>query len=80
MKELPKHSSVFFQPTHRSADDLDDEFVYESDTEENMLTYDDEGQSNVQISAELNGKMLGDIGDTTQLKDNVNKQCIFVKL
>jgi len=38
---------------------LDDDFVYESEEEENMLTYDDQGQSNVQVVAEIDGKSLG---------------------
>lgn len=48
------------EPKHRSADDLDDEFVYESDAEDNMLSYDQEGQSNVKVHAELNGKTVGE--------------------
>uniref|UniRef100_A0AAR5P094 Nucleolar protein 14 n=2 Tax=Dendroctonus ponderosae TaxID=77166 RepID=A0AAR5P094_DENPD len=45
---------------HRSADDLDDDFLYESDIEDNMLTYDDQGQANIQVHAELNGNVIGD--------------------
>ncbi|KAJ8934163.1 hypothetical protein NQ314_013545 [Rhamnusium bicolor] len=40
---------------HRSADDLDDDFVYDSDPEY-MLSYNNEGESNVQVHAEINGK------------------------
>ncbi|XP_050310723.1 nucleolar protein 14 homolog [Anthonomus grandis grandis] len=47
-------------PNHRSADDLDDDFVIESDVEDNVLTYDEEGKSNVKIRAEINGKSIGD--------------------
>lgn len=41
--------------THRSADDLDDDFVYDSDPDF-MLSYNDKGESNVKVSAEINGK------------------------
>ncbi|KAF7272717.1 hypothetical protein GWI33_014529 [Rhynchophorus ferrugineus] len=51
---------------HRSADDLDDNFVYESDTEENMLSYDTTGQSNVHVQAELNGKIIGEPQDNDE--------------
>lgn len=43
--------------THRSADDLDDDIVYESDPEY-MLSYNDQGESNVEVNAEINGKPL----------------------
>ncbi|XP_066139571.1 nucleolar protein 14 homolog [Euwallacea fornicatus] len=55
---------------HRSADDLDDDFVLESDEEKDVLTYDEHGQSNVQIQAELNGKLIG------VDKDNANQNNI----
>ncbi|XP_044262372.1 nucleolar protein 14 homolog [Tribolium madens] len=43
---------------HRSADDLDDE-VYEADPEY-MLSYNKEGEANVEIGAEIDGKTVGD--------------------
>lgn len=45
------------KPTHRSADDLDDDIVYESDPEY-MLSYNQQGESNVEVNAEINGKPL----------------------
>ncbi|EFA10489.1 nucleolar protein 14 homolog [Tribolium castaneum] len=42
---------------HRSADDLDDD-VYEADPEY-MLSYNTEGEANVEIGAEINGKTVG---------------------
>lgn len=47
---------------------MDDDFVYESEEEENMLTYDDQGQSNVQVVAEINGKSLGNHDDHVEDK------------
>ncbi|CAG9773799.1 unnamed protein product [Ceutorhynchus assimilis] len=58
--------------THRSADDLDDNFVYESDTEENMLTYGDDGKSNVEVRAELNGKTIGGNSDIEDENNDTN--------
>ncbi|XP_072387419.1 nucleolar protein 14 homolog [Diabrotica undecimpunctata] len=45
---------------HRSADDLDDGFVFDDvdDQEDNTLSYNTEGQSNVQIEANVNGTIL----------------------
>lgn len=40
---------------HRSADDLDDDFVYDSDPDL-TLSYNDKGESNIKVSAEINGK------------------------
>ncbi|XP_018579917.1 nucleolar protein 14 homolog [Anoplophora glabripennis] len=45
------------KPNHRSADDLEDDFVYESDPEY-MLSYNKEGETNVQIDAEINGVII----------------------
>ncbi|CAH0555497.1 unnamed protein product [Brassicogethes aeneus] len=52
------------KPTHRSADDLDDDFVYESDPEY-MLSYNNEGESNVKVDATINGKSIGDNEDNS---------------
>lgn len=41
--------------THRSADDLDDDIVYDSDPDL-MLSYNDKGESNVKVYAQINGK------------------------
>ncbi|KAL1494774.1 hypothetical protein ABEB36_010319 [Hypothenemus hampei] len=46
------------RPNHRSADDLDDGFVYESDFEENILSYDKDGVAKVQVTAEFKGKPI----------------------
>ncbi|KAJ8985042.1 hypothetical protein NQ317_016953 [Molorchus minor] len=45
---------IVSKSNHRSADDLEDDFVYESDTEY-TLSYNDKGESNVQIDAKING-------------------------
>lgn len=42
---------------HRSADDLDDDIVYEHDPEY-MLSYNEQGESNVEVNAEINGKPI----------------------
>lgn len=52
--------------THRSADDLDDDVMYESDPEY-MLSYNKEGEANLEIGAEINGKKL--INDSDDEKD-----------
>ncbi|CAH1996644.1 unnamed protein product [Acanthoscelides obtectus] len=47
------------KPTHRSADDLDDGIFYEEITDDNcMLSYNKEGEANMQIDAQLNGKEI----------------------
>lgn len=45
---------------HRSADDLDDDFIYDydNDDEENMLSYNKEGEPNLQIQANVNGTVV----------------------
>ncbi|KAJ3643381.1 hypothetical protein Zmor_026095 [Zophobas morio] len=48
--------------THRSADDLDDDLVYESDPEY-MLSYNTEGEANLEIDAQINGKNVGESHD-----------------
>lgn len=50
------------KPTHRSADDLDDDIVYESDPEY-TLSYNQEGEANVEVNAEINGKPIDRGGD-----------------
>lgn len=45
------------KPNHRSADDLDDDFVYEADPDY-TLSYNNEGEATVQIEAEINGKSV----------------------
>ncbi|XP_066253450.1 nucleolar protein 14 homolog [Euwallacea similis] len=63
------------KPNHRSADDLDDDFVLESDEEGDVLTYDEHGQSNVLVQAELNGKLIGvdkDSADQIKFKESSN--------
>nr|XP_023023933.1 nucleolar protein 14 homolog [Leptinotarsa decemlineata] len=42
---------------HRSADDLDDDIVYEEDPDY-VLSYNTEGQSNFEVNADINGKTL----------------------
>ncbi|KAG5872705.1 hypothetical protein JTB14_008799 [Gonioctena quinquepunctata] len=42
---------------HRSADDLDDDIVYEED-QDYMLSYNAEGESNLEVEANVNGKIL----------------------
>jgi nucleolar protein 14 len=44
-------------PVHRSADDLDDDFVYEEDPDY-MLSYNKEGQSNVEVEAQMDGRKI----------------------
>lgn len=61
-ERLNRMKGVFEEETkqkvnHRSADDLDDDFVYDSDPE-NLLSYNQEGESNVKVHAEMNGKSL----------------------
>nr|CAI5837325.1 unnamed protein product [Callosobruchus analis] len=46
------------KPTHRSADDLDDGILYEEVFDDCMLSYNTEGEANVQIDALLNGKEI----------------------
>lgn len=47
------------KPNHRGADDLDDNFVYDSDPDpEYMLSYNTEGESNVKVDGLLNGKSI----------------------
>lgn len=45
------------KPKHFSADDLEDNFAYESDTEV-TLSYNQEGEANLVLEAELNGKTI----------------------
>lgn len=49
---------------HRSADDLDDDFVTEDITENNMLSYNEEGQTNLAVSASINGRIVALNGNT----------------
>lgn len=53
------------KPVHRSADDLDDDIVYESDPEY-MLSYNEQGESNVEVNAEINGKPIQDEGNNSE--------------
>ncbi|XP_030753154.1 nucleolar protein 14 homolog [Sitophilus oryzae] len=56
---------------HRSADDLDDNFLIESDVEDNTLSYSTSGQANVEIQAEINGKIVGeDPSENTENESN----------
>lgn len=61
---------------HRSADDLDDDYFYDSDPEQ--LSYNLEGQANVPVDAQLNGKKLYSsdnqkIGDEDGSEDEVDE-------
>lgn len=67
--EIEKNAS---KPNHRSADDLDDDFVYEADPDY-MLSYNDQGEANVQINAEMNGKSITQDGELeTEEKQELN--------
>lgn len=63
------------KPTHRSADDLDDDFVYDSDPDV-TLSYNEKGQSNVMINAEISrpksendGENFGEQSDSEENED-----------
>ncbi|VEN44312.1 unnamed protein product [Callosobruchus maculatus] len=59
------------KPTHRSADDLDDGILYEEVFDDCTLSYNKEGEANVQIDAVLNGKQIKiDNEDNENQKDD----------
>ncbi|XP_056639893.1 nucleolar protein 14 homolog [Diorhabda sublineata] len=62
---------------HRSADDLDDGFVFNSDNEdiqENMLSYNPEGESNLPIEANVNGTILKANKNTEEAEDDIEEE------
>ncbi|XP_060529422.1 nucleolar protein 14 homolog [Cylas formicarius] len=62
-----------FKSKYRSADDLDDDVVYESDTEQ-MLTYNEEGKPSVIIEAKMNGKDVSEICDEADSDIELNSK------
>nr|CAH7713029.1 unnamed protein product [Callosobruchus chinensis] len=64
------------KPTHRSADDLDDGIFYEEVFDDCMLSYNKEGEANVQIDAMLNGKeiKIDNKSDENQEDDKVGDE------
>lgn len=58
---------------HRSADDLDENFVYDSDPEY-MLSYNKEGESNVEVEAEINGRNIKDKNEDESEEENENDE------
>ncbi|CAG9865034.1 unnamed protein product [Phyllotreta striolata] len=70
LQRMNKDDKTTTQINHRSADDLDDNFVYSDDNDEdNMLSYNNEGESNLKIEAQVNGNTLKPSTD-----DSINEE------
>ncbi|CAG9817556.1 unnamed protein product [Phaedon cochleariae] len=61
--------------THRSADDLDDDFIHDDDPEPDYtLSYDNEGKSTLQIEASVNGKPLTEAESSADEDNSIDEE------